>query len=334
MTWFAWRQFRIPTWITGAALVVVAALLAYTGNTLGHQWSSTGAAACHNDCRNALEAFIAQATNGIDGIAYIATAIVLYVAPALIGMFWGAPLLARELESGTYRLAWNQSISRTRWLATKLAVVGGASALAVGLLSLGVTAWGHHLDHVRYYRIDPVLFGARGIVPIGYALFAFALGVTMGMLIRRTVPAMAATLAVYLGALVSMPLWVRSRLVPAVQSISPLDLHRIDNLFQSTNGFIQVRSGVVPNGAWILVNNSITSSGKVWHGPASPTYCGGNTGPDTCLQWIGTLGLRQQLAYQPASHFWPLQWAETGVFVAAAALLTAFCFWWIRHRLV
>jgi ABC-type transport system involved in multi-copper enzyme maturation permease subunit len=58
-----------------------------------------------------------------------------YLAPALIGMFWGAPLVAREMEAGTFRLAWSQSVSRMRWLAVKLGVVGLAAVVTTGLLS-------------------------------------------------------------------------------------------------------------------------------------------------------------------------------------------------------
>lgn len=332
MTWFAWRQFRIPSWITAAALLAVAVLLAITGHNLVDEWNASGAATCHGDCGGALTTFIQRATTGAEGIAFQLTTVLLYAMPALIGIFWGAPMLARELESGTYRLAWNQSITRTRWLGTKLAVGGAASALSAGLLSWAVTSWGHHLDHARYYRILPVMFGARGIVPIGYALFAFALGVTMGMLIRRTVPAMAATLAIYVAAVVSMPLWVRAHLAPAVHGTMPLDLSSIDILSIGQNSVMTVRSGVTPSNAWVLTNNTITPSGKIFTGPADPTHCG-DGGPRECIQWLSTLGLREQLTYQPASHFWQLQWMETGMFVAAAALLTAFCFWFIRNRL-
>jgi hypothetical protein len=96
---------------------------------------------------------------------------------------------------------------------------------------------------------------------------------------------------------------------------------------------MEIVSGAVPDGSWVLSNSSITSSGAVFTGPADPRYCGSNQGPDTCLNWVGTLGLRQDLVYQPASHFWPLQWAETGIFVALAAALVAVCFWWTRRRL-
>jgi hypothetical protein len=82
-------------------------------------------------------------------------------------------------------------------LATKLVIVGGAAAVSAGLLSWAVTTSSNRIDDATGDRITPLFYGARGIVPIGYAIFAFTLGVTLGMLIRRAVPAMAATLAIY-----------------------------------------------------------------------------------------------------------------------------------------
>jgi hypothetical protein len=333
MTWFTWRQFRTQTWITVGALAVIAIVLAISGHNIADLWTSSGAAACHSNCGTAISTFLNQVTgSGLDDKVQSFSVGLLYVVPALIGIFWGAPLIARELESGTHRLAFNQSITRTRWLATKLAIVGAASAATAGLLGWAVTAWAHHIDHATGNMVKPLYFGARGIVPIGYALFAFVLGVTMGMLIRRTVPAMAATLAIYIAAVVSMPLWIRAHLAPAVHTTTPLDLSRIDRLMLKPRGAMEVVSGVTPHGAWVLTNTSITSAGQIFTGPANPQYCG-DEAPDACLNWIGSLGLRQDITYQPASHFWPLQLAESGIFIAAAVLLSAFCFWWTRRRL-
>ena len=108
----------------------------------------------------------------------------MIVVPGVIGVFWGAPLVARELETGTYRLAWTQSVTRARWIAVKLGVVGLASMAAAGLLSLMVTWWSSPIDRVNMTLYTS--FDQRGIVPIGYAAFAFALGVLAGVLIRRT----------------------------------------------------------------------------------------------------------------------------------------------------
>jgi hypothetical protein len=333
MIWFTWRQFRTQTWITLGALAVIAVALAVIGHNLADLWASSGASACHTNCGTAVNTFLNEVRGGIGDKVYNFALALMYVMPALIGIFWGAPLIARELETGTHRLAWNQSVTRTRWLATKLIIVGGASAASVGLLSWAVTSWAHHIDHANANRITPLVYGARGIVPIGYALFAFMLGVTMGVLIRRTVPAMAATLAIYLAAVVSMPLWIRAHLAPAVHTTSPLDLSRIRDLLIKPRGAMEVVSGVTPHGAWVLTNTSITTTGQLFTGPANPQYCSENQGPRACMNWIGSLGLRQDLTYQPASHFWPLQLAETGIFLAAALLLAGFCFWWTRRRL-
>jgi len=86
-------------------------------------------------------------------------------------------------------------------------------------------------------------------------------------------------------------------------------------------------------GAWVLSTQTITATGQVFTGPANPQYCGPDAAPQVCTDWVGSLGLRQDLTYHPANHFWSLQWTETGIFIAIAVLLAGFCFWWTRRRL-
>jgi hypothetical protein len=245
----------------------------------------------------------------------------------------GPPLIAREVETGTHRLAWNQSVTRTRWLATKLAIIGAAAVATVGLLSWAITSWAHRIDDATGDRITPWIYGARGIVPISYTLFAFILGVTAGMLIRRTVPAMATTLAIYGAAVISMQEWIREHLVSASHVVNPLDTSSLQALgIGDGNEMTVIGSDNLPD-AWVLSNQTITSTGQVFTGPADPQYCGPNAGFDKCQEWVGSLGLRQDLTYHPANHFWPLQWTETGIFIGLAVLLVGFCFWWIRRRI-
>jgi hypothetical protein len=333
MIWFTWRQFRTQTWITIGALAVLGVLLIVTGRSIAEAYADAGMATCGTDCTNAIETFRQDVRTGMPGNVYRLAAVLLYAIPAVIGLFWGAPLIARELETGTHRLAWNQSVTRTRWLATKLVMVGAAAVAATGLLSWMVTAWAGRIDEAAGDRITPIVFGVRGAVPIGYALFAFMLGVTAGVLIRRTVPAMAATLAVYAVALAAMPLWIREHLAPATHTTEPLDVSSLESMgFNPETGEMRVLGGDLPSGAWVLSNQTITPTGEVFDGPVNPQYCGRATGPQECEEWIGTLGLRQELTYHPASNFWQLQWAETGVFLAIAVLLAGFCFWWTRRR--
>ena len=130
----------------------------------------------------------------------------LIAIPALLGMFLGAPLVARELESGTFRLA-TQSVTRRRWLAVRFALVGGAALVVAGAASWLVTWWFAPLDAVNMNRFDPSVFTARGVVAIGYAGFAFALGVAAGALTRRTLPAIGATLLGFAGTRIAFTFW-------------------------------------------------------------------------------------------------------------------------------
>jgi len=331
MTWLTWRQFRSQTWVTIGALVAVGVALLFAARAVAALYTDSGAAACHSNCDSVIENFLQQEQSGWTGVIYDDATRLVFVMPVLIGVFWGAPLVARELEAGTHRLAWNQSVTRTRWLLTKLGVVGGATVATMGLLSLAITWFSSRLDEGTANLIKPELFGARDVVPIAYGLFAFAVGVTAGILIRRTVPAMAVTLAVYVGVAVAMPLWIRQHLLPASHVSPPLDIDNIHGLMIGGRERQLTVLGDANVAGWVLSNQTVTPTGAVFTGPADPQFCGEQVGPRNCMQWIGTLNLRQDITYQPASHYWPLQWIESGVLVAVAAVLIALCLRWTRR---
>ena len=210
----------------------------------------------------------------------------MYLVPALIGIFWGAPLIAREFETGTHRLAWNQSVGRTRWTAVKLGLIGAAAVATAGLLSLMIGWWASPIDQAmalgnqfgmgnHFPRLSPLVFAARGVAPLGYAAFAFALGVTAGVLIRKTVPAMAVTLAVFAAVQFLMPTFVRPHLIPPVQATAPFNANDNNELMIGGLGStITVVGNFSRPGAWILSNNTITRSGKVFTGPATAACTG------------------------------------------------------------
>jgi hypothetical protein len=345
MIWLTWRQFR-PQAITGAViLAAVAIVLAVTGPGLVTRYDQIGLPSCHSTCFALARNFIGGPEFGIYGKLFYAGLAVMYLVPALIGIFWGAPLISREFETGSFRLAWNQSVTRTRWLLAKLSLIGLAAVVAAGLLSLAITWWASPIEQAlsdgqpqtKLLPLSPLVFGARGIAPLGYAAFAFALGVTAGVLIRRTVPAMAVTLVIFVGAQVLMPTLVRPHLIPPVQATAPFSANDI-NLMETT----QVQGGPArmtvqdssfgPPGAWILSNQTITPSGRVFTGPAIGA-CTSNSAPrQQCNNWLNSLHLRQLITYQPESRFWPLQGAETGIYLVLATGLGALCTWQIRRR--
>jgi hypothetical protein len=313
-----WLQFRGQAVTAAAALAAVVAVLAVTGP---HRRLDSGASHW----------------------LYMAGIVVLYLTPAIIGIFWGAPLISRELETGTIRLAWTQSISRTRWLAVKLALTGLASMATAGLLSLLVTWWSSPTDQLHPlggYRLAPLLFGARDLTPAGYAAFALALGVTIGLLTRRAIPAIAITLAIFAAVQIAVPLWVRPHLIPPVRTVSPLNLSAITGLGSS---FPENNLGVAANvnlpGAWVYSNQVTTPGGSTSLGQAPEACTSGQTnappsGPtNACNAALARLHLRQVTIYQPASRYWAFQWSETAIYLMLALLLAGFCIWWTNRRL-
>lgn len=337
MIWLTWRQFRAAAALMFAALAVLAAILALTGPGLAHDYA-TGIAACtQSGCSD----FVRQFFNHHQGSFLAVTAVVLLL-PALIGLFWGAPLITRELEAGTHRLVWNQSITRTRWLAVKLTLTGLAAMTAAGLGSLAVAWWSSPLDKAatNFPKMAPLLFDTRGIVPIAYAAFAFVLGVTIGLLVRRTLPAMAITLAVFVAVQFAMPLLVRPHLAPPTRSTVQITESNLEDFQMRPDGRIRVSAKAADASAWVLSSHTVDASGHAIDSiPPSPSLspsaglCAPKQGLSPCLAEVTRLGYRQQVTYQPSSRFWPFQWYEAGIYTALTVGLAGFCFWRIRRRL-
>jgi ABC-type transport system involved in multi-copper enzyme maturation permease subunit len=353
-----WRQFRAPAVVAVGALLVVAALAVVTGPDLAHAYAAT-LAACDRagDCPSATAAFAHTDSALSNAFGALAT-----FAPALVGVFWGAPLVAREIEAGTFPLVWTQSVTRTRWLLVKLAVLGLASAVAAGLLSLVVTWWARPLDSATATMY--ATFGQRDIVPIGYALFAFALGVITGILVRRTVPAMAVTLFAFVAVRVCATYGLRPRLFapehqalaldPAAtgfgSEISPSIM--LNSWFNGgPTSALDPATPTMPN-AWIYSTRVVDSGGHdltdaVLNGDcpdiaarhASPPAVPGHVpvsdaarqAAHACVSKVGAT-YHELLTYQPASRYWTFQWAELAVYAGAAILLGGACLWWIRRR--
>jgi ABC-type transport system involved in multi-copper enzyme maturation permease subunit len=344
MTWLTWRQFRAAAAMTVAALVVLAAALAFTGPGVADDYS-TGIAACTaqtDGCASFLDRFFQQHQTG-----FLAVTAAVLLLPAVIGLFWGAPLITRELESDTHQLVWNQSITRTRWLSAKLALTGLAAMIAAGLVTLAVTWWSGPIDKAAgvsdFPRLGPVVFDARGIVPIGYAAFAFTLGVVVGMLVRRTLPAMAITLAVFLALQIAMPLLVRPHLFTPSQATVKISSANVDGLSIRRKGgpiTLTMLSKAPDKGAWILSSRLIDAKGRTVHGSLPLSSASGPCAPGgspadaakTCFAEINRLGYRQEVTYHSSKRFWDFQWAETGIYLGLTAGLAGGCFWWIRRR--
>ncbi len=334
MTWLAWRLFRAQGYLTLLLIACFGVLVAVTGPHLADLYSRSGTAACTGDrCSQLAQSFLNSAKSGLTGTVYTVGMLAVIGFPILAGVFWGAPLVSRELEAGTHRVAWTQSVTRTRWLLPRLGLVLGAAAVTAGLASFALTWWASPIDSAQGGRLQPGVYLARGIVPVGYALLAVAVGVLLGAVMRRTVPAMATTFAVVAGVMLTFSLWVRPHLLPPAHANVPLDLSNIQTFAETNGGHMEVVANFAQKGALVLSNRTLTPEGNLFVGPADPTQCDRNLPGQQCLDWVNSLGLRQDVTYQPASRFWDFQLLETGILVVLAAAAVALSVWWVRRRL-
>ena len=327
MTWLTWRQSRVAGLSVLAGLIVIGVILAVTGPDL-----------------------VGRTDYSDEEVLFTGTILAMYLLPAVIGVFWGVPMITRELEAGTHSLVWNQTVTRRRWLATKLGVGVLAAMVMTGLLSAAVTWWAYPIDSlvnsqtnsVMPSRMSPVVFAARDIAPIGYAAFAFVLGAAVGIVLRRTVAAMAVTLAVFAAVMIAVPLFVRPYILPPVQESAAITESSITNISGNGNGLIDEIKVRTPAGAWVLANETVDSAGNVvrplpgFVQTCMPAPSRASAPPDhqtvvTCMAQLNSAGYRQNVSYQPPDRFWPLQWLETALFLALSALLAWFCFRRLRH---
>jgi hypothetical protein len=330
---FAWTRFRTQALIGAGVLAIVGAALLMTGIQLSHSYDAA-AAVCRRQ-GNCAGLFNVWPSNGYLTANNILGAVGLAV-PGLIGMFWGAPLAAREFETGTFRLAWTQGVTRVRWLAAKIAVAGAAAIAAGELFSLMVNWWASpiHEANAGYNPFTSSSFHA-GVAPAAYTAFAFALGVTAGLVIRRTVPAMAVTLALFTAVMIVFPVWVRPHLIPPVHTTSSLNIAAVVatgvGVQGAPPGGLFVQTQVSMPGDWVLGTEIITPAGlPASTEPATRACAGPSATPRSCDAHLERLHLRQAVTYQPGGRYWAFQWLETGIYLALAFALAGFCLWRIR----
>jgi ABC-type transport system involved in multi-copper enzyme maturation permease subunit len=344
MIWLTWRQFRVSALILVGALAAAVVVLGVTGPQLADLWLSAG------------ERFFEELGDdrGKSAIFFAGTWVV-YALPAVVGVFWGAPMVARELEAGTSRLVWTQSITRARWLATKLGVTG-AGAAVVGLGGLVLTWWCAPIDDaiaqgysdpgaLSAPRLWPQLFGARGVVPLGMTVLALVIGVTAGMLVRRSIAAMAVTLAAVVGVQLALPLFVQAQLMSPKELTTTITEDRLTE-FSGRPGIgpdqmvvERMEVSIDSPGAWVTSNLTYDGAGKVVETfPSWVAECAAPPGQQdaetaACFDRLADEGYRQHVEYHPASRFWQLQLIETGLLLGLALALTGFCFWRVRRDL-
>jgi hypothetical protein len=323
LAWVVWRRYRTTLAATAAALAVIAVYLVISGERMRSAYTT------YLDCRPVHSATCQFAwQNFRDGYSQPGlVGVVLLFLPGIIGAFAGAPVLARELETGTFRYAWTQGVGRTRWAIAALAP--GALGVAVIMAAFGVLVTWHNQPLVEAGvtpRLHATVFPITGIAAAGWALAGFALGVLAGLLWRRVVAALATAFAAWFGLAFLTATFLRPNYLARLTTTS-LQLPGKDFSLDQwwTKGGVRVSNAHINTVLQAIGFQANGASGKVTVHPGA----GGNVDP---VQYLLRHGYLQVTAYQPDSRYWTFQWIEFGWLVALTLLLLGATFWLLRRR--
>lgn len=329
MIWLVWRQHRGQLIAGAAGLALLSLFLFVTGSSMRHISASSGLTGCLEKLGDAPMVRFIQDEGCRDLGARFASrffglrllGLVLFtLTPLLAGMFWGAPLIAREIEQGTHALVWTQGITRRRWALVQFGAVTAMTAAIVAAYAWVVTWWYEPLNAATGERFQWLIFDQQGLVPLGYALFALALGVLAGAILGRTLRAMATTVVGFLVVRFAVAVWLRPHYLAALERKYP------------------VIGTTEPNrllGNW-LIGGGGPGVGAVYDALGHRLKGGQMMCPppvaQACVEQVGRGAYNFEI-YQPAHRFWTFQSIETALFAALALILLFGAAWWVRHRI-
>ena len=305
LLWLAWRQHR---WVIVSGAVLLATLCGFMlSNTAGIVPVTNQS--CGLGC---------LFSSGLLPRSMVADLQLWLVAGfgGFVAVFWAAPLVAREFEQGTQLLAWTQDVSARRWLVGKvvvLAVAAMAFAAVLGAVAAGMVDRLSGADPEFYSAFDGMHFEASLPLQMAYVLFGFAMGLAASVLLRRTVPAMGVTLAVFAGVRAAVSL-LRHDYLPPIHALVPMP----DNF--------------VPQADGIILNSDLANAAG--QPIAFPVNCGNaiDAALTTCLGRNGIVN--DLIVYQPASRLPTFRLIESGIFVVLAIALFTVTWLWLRRSTV
>ena len=328
MAWITWRQHRLTLAGVVALLGAAAVYVLITGLRMHHAFAAVSACrpASSDVCQRVANDFANAYSPGV-GV----TAGMLQLVPALIGAFAGAPVLARELESGTFRYAWTQGFGRARWTVAKLVLLAIAVTVAAAAFSV-LFSWCYSpvIGANRYARspLNPALFDLRGAAFAAWTLAAFAIGALAGVLIRKVLPAIFATLAAWAALALSIALYLRGHYEAPLVTTNP-------DIAPPNWVMSQVWTQGGKPASLPMINQTLRPVGIQ---AVTPEQFQAGPGPTTVpdgfdpVQYLAHHGFTHLTTYQPAGRFWPFQWIEGGWLLALSLLLIATTVCLVRRR--
>ena len=314
MNQLIWRLHRGQAYFATGALIVFVAILLVTGVVMAddyHRFLATCAET--QSCSDGQ----GQLFSG-DGAIFDVVNLTI-VVPLLFGLFWGAPLVAKEIEDGTHNLAWTQGITRKRWLGVNVAWCLGAAFVWGAVISLFVLWW-RGPENALGSRFDA--FDQQGIAPIAYALFAVALGIAVGSFFKRVLPAIATTLGAFVLVRASVGLFLRPHYrTPLVRDAA-----------------LSGPNSSPPAGSWLISQGLVGPHGQFLGHSFSPNdvpvvcRAGASLDKEGLVGCLTSHGFTSAFTFQPANRFWEFQVIESGLFLVLTAGLIALAYWRVLGR--
>lgn len=316
MTWLTWRQHRwdlasalAVVFLLGGTMVVLTAAGAGLATEIARVCSTSNAAQCGALRMEYATSFGRHQTLLTASIAAL---------PLLVGIFVGAPLAAREFEQGTHLLVWTQGITRRRWFVTKIALVGTAVLVGAALMGTTFQIWASQQSVMSggWYQFD-----ARPPVFIAYALFALALGIALGSIFQRTLPAMAGTLVGFVAVrIVIEQLWRPHFLPPLTYDANNSGPNDPSPLFIGPPESIDLAGHSV----------SATRVNEIF-GQCASAIKGDKSSLDLHNCFLDH-GVRMIGYYQPESRFWLFQSIEAVIFMVLVAALLVLAYHMVMRK--
>lgn len=300
MIWLSWRLQRTETFLALGVFALLAAFLVPTGLSMADAYRHYGLGAClsvpdSSHCQDGIGAFRTRFQSLSD------TATWFTLLPGLLGVLLAAPFVS-DLEHGTYRLGWTQSVTRGRWLLGRLGLPVLTALLASGGLIALFTWWRAPMAQLDG-RIENGIYDTTGTVVIGYTLFALGLALALGAVWRRVAASMTVAFVTYFAVRILVDYKVRDHLVAPVRA-TWRGAHQPANF---ENAHVITMTGSV-NGHQILAGGGFFGGGAKLAAPSLAHAVFHAT-------------------YLPVSDFWPLQLTETALFAGTALLLIGFAAW-------
>ena len=302
MAWVTWRQHRVQLTIGVLLLGLIGLVAAATGFGIRETYDEQELASClppatRTGCDIIVRHFQSEYADQVLVVRY------LVFLPVLVALFVGAPLLARELEHGTYRLAWTQGVTRRRWLLSQTLLLAVVAALGALALSAMVTWWRHPFDTLDG-RMTPSRFEIEGLVVPAYTVFALAVGVLAGAVLKRTVPAMSAALLAFVAVRLTVGQFLRPHYVAAEHDTA---------------------TGLTPTTHahdWVLSNSLVDAVGRqISAARENLAIVHAQQARIDAQEYLLSLGWRRAVSFQPSDRFWTFQAIEAGIFVGLAAVM-------------